>query len=359
MGSGRLGLPGQVETMREATKTRGKKRTSRASGAVTLEDVSARAGGSAITVSRGLQRPEKVAPATRERVKKAIAETGYVPNLLAGGLASRRSRLIAAFVPSLGNSVYSETVKEFGERLKEAGYQILLGEFGFDRDAERSLLEAVMSRRPDGILLTGIHHSVDCRRLLKATGIPIVETWDLTDRPLDIVVGFSHQRIGEAVADFLYRKNCRQVGLLTGRDDRAKTRQAAMTSRLKKLGMEKIEVVEVDVPTSFRLGREGMAELISRGFKEGIVACSSDTLAQGALAELNARSIQVPGTIGLMGLGDQDYAAHMHPALTTIRFDRVAMGRHAAESLLKRIDGLPVENPVMDIGFEIVERDSC
>lgn len=132
-----------------------------------------------------------VADKTLAKINQAIARTGYVPNLLAGGLASKRSRLIAALIPSMGNSIYAETVRSFSERLRRAGYEIFLGETSFSEEQEESLLDALLSRKPDGILLTGVNHSANCRRRLLAAGIPVIETWDLTPTPLDVVIGFT------------------------------------------------------------------------------------------------------------------------------------------------------------------------
>ena len=173
----------------EATDKRpgGKRGASRASRhSVTLESVAHVAGVSAITVSRALNHPDQVAAATLERVTQAIAQTGYVPNLLAGGLASNRSRLIAAIVPTIANLVYAETIQHFSQHVRNAGYQVLLGESGYLQDTEERLVSAILSRRPDAIFLTGINHSADCRRRLLAARIPIVETWDVTPTPLDI-----------------------------------------------------------------------------------------------------------------------------------------------------------------------------
>jgi LacI family gluconate utilization system Gnt-I transcriptional repressor len=330
----------------------------RGTGSVTLDDVAKLAGVSPITVSRALNYPNKVAPKTLEKINQAIARTGYVPNLLAGGLASRKSRLIAAIIPSLANSVYAETIQYFSDRLRESGYQVLLGESGYLESREESLITAVLSRRPDGIFLTGINHSMSCRRLLSAANIPVVETWDITPTPLDVVVGFSHERIGQAVADFLVGKGYRHIGVLTADDHRAQIRKRAFIETLAKHGIVDVAIRTVPTPTSFRLGREGIAQLLDSGFT-GAVFCSSDTLAQGALAEAQSRGLSVPGQLAIAGFGDQPYAAYTFPSLTTVRFDRAVIGQRAADALIARINGESVLEKVIDVGFTIVERQTA
>lgn len=328
------------------------------SGSVTLQDVARLAGVAPTTVSRVLNHPDKVAKKTLEKVQKAISVTGYVPNLLAGGLASKKSRLIAAIVPSIANSVYAETVRFFTETLRAAGYQVLLGEAGYNEVQEEELISAILSRRPDGILLTGINHSDSCRRLLIGANIPLVETWDLTPTPLDIVVGFSHHDIGVAMANYLWNKGYREIALISATDPRAMVRQKGFLDTLRKLGAPEIAISHVPAPTSFKTGRDGLAQLLDGGFKGEVAFCSSDTIAQGVLAEAQARNIAVPDQLALVGFGDQPYAAHTYPPLTTVRFDRAKIGRIAAESLLARIDGKEVDARIVDVGFSIVERET-
>jgi len=331
---------------------------SRATGSVTLFHVAKLAGVSPITVSRTLNHPDKVAPKTLEKVQKAISLTGYVPNLLAGGLASRRSRLIAAIVPFLANSVYAETIKFFSEKMRDAGYQVLLGESGYGEEQEESLISTILRSRPDGVFLTGINHSSQTKRLLLAANIPVVETWDITPTPLDVVIGFSHQSIGQAVAEYLLAKKYNRIGILSADDHRARLRQEAFLAALEENGQTGAAISTVPVPTTFLAGRVGMARLLDDGFIDGAVFCSSDTLAQGALAEIQSRGLAIPGQIALVGFGDQAYAAHTFPPLTTIKFDRALIGQKAAEALLARFNSKPFEKKVIDVGFQLIERQT-
>jgi LacI family transcriptional regulator, gluconate utilization system Gnt-I transcriptional repressor len=325
---------------------------------VTLEDVARLASVSTITVSRALNHPDKVASATLERINRAIEQTGYVPNLLAGGLASRRSRLIAALVPAMANPVYAETIHYFSEALKRSGYQPMLTECGYAEETEQEVVAAILSRRPDGILLTGVKHTIDCRRQLMAAHIPVVETWDLTTTPLDVVVGFSHDRLAEAVADYVAGKRRRNVAMLSADDRRARLREKIMRERLTSQGIDNIIGSTVSTPTDLRRGREGMRDLLASGLEKGIVVCSSDTLAHGAMIEAQSRGIAIPSEIAIFGFGDQSFAADTYPALSTVRIDRPEMGRLSAEALLKRIEGEALEDPVIDVGFRIIERET-
>ncbi|AJQ93900.1 LacI family DNA-binding transcriptional regulator [Gynuella sunshinyii] len=336
----------------------GRSATRNSNDSVTLADVARLAGVSTITVSRALNYPDKVATKTLEKVNRAISQTGYVPNLLAGGLASRRTRLIAAIIPSITNLVYAETIQYFSNSLNESGYQVLLGESGYPEQSEQKLISTVLSRRPDGILLTGVNHSADCRRLLLAANIPLVETWDLTPTPLDTVVGFSHERIGVAVADFIASKGYQHVGTIIASDRRARFREKVMINRLEMHGIEDVLRSEVSVPTNLHRGRSGLASLLDKGFRHGVIWCSSDILAHGALIEAQSRGIKVPQELAIIGFGDQNFAVDTYPALTTVRIDRSRMGSIAANILLARIAQQELKEHVIDVGFEIIERET-
>jgi LacI family gluconate utilization system Gnt-I transcriptional repressor len=313
------------------------------------------AGVSPITVSRVFNRPEMVASGTLEHVRRVIERTGYVPNMLAGGLASRRTRFVAAIVPAISSQIFSESIQSLTDRLWESGYQVLLGTSGYPTSREESLLAAILSRRPDGIFLTGISHSSGSRRRLVAANVPIVEVWDLTPTPVDMLVGFSHEKVGQAVAEYLVGKGHRRFGVISADDARAEVRRMGFLSVLEKNRIDDVQTVHVPAPSNFRLGREGLARLLDRGSLPRAVFCSSDTLAHGVLIEAQARGLSVPGDLAIVGFADLDFAAHTFPPLSTVRIDRPAIGRRAAEALLGRIEGRPVER-IVDIGFHVMER---
>jgi LacI family gluconate utilization system Gnt-I transcriptional repressor len=335
------------------------RRTRRGSGAVTLHDVAKLAGVAPITASRALNTPEQVSAAVRQKVAEAIARTGYVPNILAGGLASARSRLVAAVVPTIAGPVFLETVQSLTGALAERGYQLMLGQSGYTAgNREDALLGAIIGRRPDGIVLTGIVHSAEGRRRLLAAGIPVVETWDLTPTPIDMLVGFSHVDVGRAVARYLHARGRRRLAVIAGNDERAKRRLDAFQGAAAELGLDPARVVLVPAPTTLRSGRAALAQLLGGGGEIDAVFCSSDLLALGVLTEAQARGIDVPGRLSIVGFGDLDFAADLHPALTTVRIDGMAIGRQAAQFIVDRAEGREVAERVVDIGFSIVERQT-
>ena len=340
-------------------KEAGSKRTRRGSGAITLRDVAKLAGVAPITASRTINTPEQVSPEIRQRVQEAIERTGYVPNRMAGGLASSRSRLIAAVVPSVVVSVFLETIESLNDSLFEAGYQLMLGQTGYSQVREELLLEAIIGRRPDGIFLTGIMLSGKGRARLLASGIPVVESWDLTPTPIDMLVGFSHADIGREVAQFLVAKGRRRLALVRAEDERASRRAAAFQEEAARQGLPEVITVNVGASRSLKSGRGALGEILALAPDADAIFCSSDLLALGVMTEAGARGIKVPQQLSIVGFGDVPMVADMLPALTTVHINGAEIGRKAAQFLIDRAQGRPVAQPIVDVGFSIVERDSA
>lgn len=322
--------------------------------AATLHDVARAAGVSLITASRALSNPTLVSDKTIERVQKAVEATGYIPNLLAGGLKSRRSLMVAGLVPTISVAQFLPTVQSLTEALDAAGYQLILGQTGYDHSREDALLNTMISRRPDGIVVTGLVHSQAARERLRRLGIPIVETWDLSDRPIDMLVGFSHLKVGSAIAGYFLGKGWHRLGIATGDDHRGSLRREGF---LAAVGRE-VPTAVVPAPSNLALGRRALAELLQQDPKLEAVYCSSDQLAQGVLVEAQARGLRVPGDLAVCGFGDADFAAHLQPSLTTVHVDGATIGRLAARLIVARCRGEPVAERVIDVGFRIVERQS-
>lgn len=359
---GRLLIGGCIAICLEchmSDRTEKSKRSRRSSGAVTLHDVAKLAGVAPITASRALNTPNQVSAAVLQKVQEAVASIGYVPNRLAGGLASTRSRLVAAVVPTISGAVFLETVQSLTEAFAQGGYQVMLGQAGYDGTREDALLQAIIGRRPDGVVLTGIVHSAEGRKLLLASGIPVVETWDLTPTPIDMLVGFSHVEVGRAVATFLHAKGRRRFGVVAGNDPRARRRYESFQAATLALGLPAVRVLVVPAPTTLKYGRDSLSRLLET--REGIdaVFCSSDSLALGVMTEARVQGIQIPRDLAVVGFGDLDFAAFMDPALTTVQINGAAIGRQAAKFIIDRAEGREVVTRSIDIGFTIIDRQSA
>ncbi len=166
-------------------------RTRETTGRVRMAEVAARAGVSAVTVSRVLHAPSTVAEATRSRVTAAIAELGYLPNLIARSLAATRTGMMAALIPTIDHSLHAEVVQAMSEVMRGAGFHLLLGSTDFSLEQEEDLVRAFLARQADALFLTGTTHTEATRRLLQTARVPVVEIANVTEAPIDMAVGYS------------------------------------------------------------------------------------------------------------------------------------------------------------------------
>ena len=322
--------------------------------AATLHDVARVAGVSLITASRALGNPSVVSANTRARVQAAVEATGYIPNLLAGSLKSKRSLMVAAVVPALSVAQFLPTVQALTTALAAEGYQLILGQTAYDAEREDEVLDTMISRQPDGIVMTGLVQSQRARERLQRSRIPVVETWDLSDRPVDMVVGFSHLKVGSAVAGYFLSKGWKRVGIATGSDHRAGLRRDGFVAAM---GRD-VPAAVVPAPSSLALGRRALAELLEREPRLEAVACSSDTLANGVVVEALARGLRVPEDLAVCGFGNADFSAHIVPTISTVHVDGPEIGRLAARLIVDRCRGEPVASSIVDLGFRLIERQS-
>lgn len=326
----------------------------------TLVDVARVAGVSAITVSRALNQPHLVRPNTLAKVQAAVQETGYAKNLLAEGLAKNPSKLVALVLPTIANPIFADMVQGISDKLTDAGYQLLLGFSGYEEWREEILVETILSRRPDGIILTGTAHTDNTRRRLQLSGTPVVETWDMTATPIDMVIGFSHEEVGHATATHLLQRGRKRFAILTAGDPRAARRSQGFQAALGKQGIGVVATHTVAVPGTLPAGRAGAAQLLDAYPELDAIVCSSDNLAHGALIEAGSRHLDVPGKLAVMGFGDLNFSSHTVPPLSTVRVDGARIGAVAAQAILERLDGTGRQQPAraVDTGFELIQRGS-
>jgi LacI family transcriptional regulator, gluconate utilization system Gnt-I transcriptional repressor len=328
---------------------------------VSITDVAKIAGVGTMTVSRAINRPEMVSDALRKRILAVVDELGYIPNRVAGGLASGTSRAVPVILPTLNHSVYVAFLEGLCSLLPDQGYQILLATSEYKPEVEEKLIATLLGWRPDGIVLSGVNHSKRAKSMLKQAHIPVIEIMDLTDHPIDMNVGFSHRAIGCAVGEYLIAKGYKQIahaGSFAQHDVRAAHRVEGLQETLKKAGLPFGYVQNSNQPSSIGLGRELLSALLQRHPEVQAVFFANDDLAAGALFEAVLRGIRVPQELAIIGFNDQEIASQVSPALTSVVTPRFEMGRLAADMLLRRMRGERVDVKKMDLGFQIIERAS-
>lgn len=328
-------------------------------GRVTLADVALHAGVSAITVSRALREPDRVAAATLARVERAVDEVGYIPNLVAGSLASSAPRIAAAILPSLDDSIFTEVLKGTVDVLERAGYQLILGDSHFDPDTEADLVATFLAHRVGAISLTGAFHTARTRTLLARAGVPVVETWSLPRRPLGACVGLSNEAAAFAMADHLVRRGYRRLAFVSApvaHNDRAAARRRGFLRALRLHGLEHDRRTVLESTFGLTAGASALDRIRGVRPDTDAVFFANDVLAVGAVLHALRTGLRVPDDVAIAGFDDTELAGQLVPPLTTVRVDRVAIGAAAGDLMLRALRGEAISGRRVDVGFEVVAR---
>jgi LacI family gluconate utilization system Gnt-I transcriptional repressor len=336
-------------------------RKTRATGRPTLEEVARRAGVSTITASRALRGLASVGPEYATRVQAAARELNYVANSAARALASARSHDVTVLIPSLSNNVFTDALEAIHAVLRPRGFEMLIGNSHYSRDAEEDLLRHYLASPPSGMIVTGFDRTETARRLIADSGVPCVHMMELASANGIHCVGFSQTKAGEAVAEHLIARGCKRNAFVAAQLDlRMMQRGEGFRSVLQRRGIYDADLeVMTPAPSSVRLGGELFLQLMKRRPDVDGIFFGNDDLAQGALYEACRHGVRVPEQVAIVGFNDLAGSADSVPRLTTVRTPRAEMGRIAAQLLLALIDNERVARPAVDLGFELIVRESA
>ncbi|MBO9723796.1 MAG: LacI family DNA-binding transcriptional regulator [Novosphingobium sp.] len=326
----------------------------KADKAPTLDDVATLAGVSSATVSRYLNSPDVVAKATAERIAKAIKEIGYIPNLLAGGLASSRSRQVSVLIPHLSDSIFNETIESMSEELVAGGITVMLGLTGVSAERTAKLIMAALSRRVDAIISTGLL-TPEIEDLLRRSKVRFIQIWELPENPIDIAIGFSHREVGRDIARFLRTRGYRLPHIITAEGKRAAQRRDGFVAEWQASGGEVPTEDSVTIPSRFGHARRAFAEMRRLERMPDVVVCGSDHLAQGIIVEAQFAGLRVPEDLAVIGFGNASLAGEMRPTITTVDIDGARIAREA----IAAIDRADSGNRIVDVGFRLIARESA
>lgn len=333
----------------------------------TMSDVARRAGVSTMTVSRALRDGASIAGDTREKIMKAVNALGYVLDQSAGSLSSKRTGFVAALVPSLNNSNFADTARGLTDALQGSGLQLLLGYTDYSTEKEEELIESMLRRRPEAIVVTGGKHTVRGRRLLEKAGIPVIETWDLPSRPVCHVVGFSNAEAAASLVEYLHGKGYRKIGFIGGtsnRDTRGADRRLGYERAMAALGLADTRIISFGTPPiSMKQGGEALARLVEQWPDVEAAICVSDLSAFGALTECQRRNWAVPKRIAIAGFGDFEISRCSYPSITTVGVNCYEIGKRAGDLLLRAIEGERARKPIaaetIMTDYAVIARESA
>ncbi len=331
----------------------------------TMRDVGERAGVSPITVSRALANHASVTAETRDAVRRAASELGYVPNFTASALSKRGSKLIALLVPNVSNSVFSETINGLNDVLEPAGFALTIAHSGYSAEREERLIKMLLGYKPDAIVLTGFTHTPGTRALLRSAGIPVVETWNIGPEPIDLAVGFSNFAAGLEMTRYLIGKGHMRLayhGGIQTDNDRTQAREKGFRQALSEAGLPANEAwirsAPMELASGAELAREVKAALRLRAHPRAIFI-ASDIIAAGFVLEASRIGLKIPRDVAIAGFDDTEIGQAVTPPLTSVHVPQREIGRVAAALLLQKLRKEPVGKSARDLGFSIIARASA
>ncbi|CAH1652708.1 MULTISPECIES: LacI family DNA-binding transcriptional regulator [unclassified Chelatococcus] len=329
-------------------------------GAPTVATVAKLAGVSTATVSRALQRPDKVQPETRQRIMEAVAATGFVPNSQARNLRSRASRTVILLVRDISNPFYLEIYKGVEEAAVEAGYSVLMGDARDDDQRIQHYIDTVRARHADGlILMIGRFPEVLKAEIPRLPPIVIaLETFPDVALPTVKIDNVAASR--EAV-NHLIGLGHRRIAHITGPmpERLALDRLAGYRAALSEHGIAEDDALVINGDFSLAAGRRAVRQLFEAGTAFTALFAASDQMAVGAISELRARGLHVPADISVVGFDDIVLADAFEPPLTTVHQPRFEIGRQAMAQMIAMLsDAPPVATPDILMETRLIIRGS-
>ena len=331
---------------------------------VTMHDVAEAAGVSRMTVSRALRSDSPVAKKTRERILKVVRDLNYVPDQVAGSLSSKRSGFVAVLVPSLNNLHFAETIQALTEELEKFGQQILLGHTDYSAEREEKIVEAMLRRRPEAILLSYDGHSDRTLSLLGEAQIPVIELWEKPDDPIDHFIGFSNESASFEMTKGLLDRGYRAPTFLGESGDdwtRGAARRRGFCRAMEAAGLSAERTIRVGrPPLSIDDGAAALPALMEKFPDTDCIVCVSDLPAFGLLSALKLQGVQVPENIGISGFGNFEVSRFSSPTISTVVVDPRRIGVAAGQLIGRLLEDPSVADDKVQINVkaEVQFRES-
>jgi len=328
----------------------------------TIRDVAKRAGVAPVTVSRVMNDAPNVNAETRQRVEQAISDLGYVPNVAARSLRSRRTRSLAFVVPDITNAFWTTVARGAEDAAQSHGYSVLLCNTDENLTKQQRYLDIIVSQRVDGIIIAPCSTDADQLATLRDHGIMTVvidrriEGWDV-----DTVCGDSLSG-AYALTRHLIDLGHTRIAMLSGPKDTstAEDRIEGYRLALEESGIEPDPRLIRRGGYSMPTGRDLAGQLLDEGLSPTAIFAANNSIALGVVEAAGARGLRIPADLALVCFDDYPYVASFFPFLTIVAQPAYDMGKQAAKLLLNRLESrVPLEPRHLVLPVQLVIRHSC
>jgi len=306
-------------------------------GKPTLKDVAEKAGVSEMTASRALRKADAVSEKTRKKIERVARELGYVPNRIAGALASRSVNLVGVIFPSLSSFVFPEVLSGISSVLGASPLQPVVGVTGYNLEEEENVIREMLSWRPAGLVVAGLEHTAAARKMLAAADIPVVEIMDVDGEAVDYCVGISHVEAGRRMAEAIIARGYRRIGFIgtkMPKDFRAAKRYQGFVEVIARAGLSLVAERQYSGGSSIAEGRKITTDLHQQHPELDCIYYSSDLMAVGGYMYCLSNEVAVPGQLAIAGFNNLQIIDGLPLQLATTDAYRFEIGQKAAEIVL-------------------------
>lgn len=326
---------------------------------ITMTDVAQLAGVSLSTVSHVINRTRAVSPATRAAVLDAIERTGYVDYRLEA--AAARAKAIGAVVPSAASPHFGELIEGMSAEAFRRGVDLLLMTTGEDSDLEYRAVDALATRRVDGLILIPTKGwQLRTRKLLLHRELPVVLVDRLDDDHFD-QVGCENTSATEALVSHLVSAGHSRIGFIRGLAGLSTSheREQGYRRAFSRHGLLIDEQYIVDGLSSISGGRLAAERLLMMENPPTAVFCANNNMTMGALATFRHLKVRIGRDLALAAFDDLEWSDIVRPGITSMAQPFHAMGSRSLQMILDRLDQptLPPRTVRLPPSFE--HRESC
>ncbi|WP_411093609.1 LacI family DNA-binding transcriptional regulator [Streptomyces sp. 049-1] len=312
-------------------------------GRPSIESVATAAGVSPTTVSHALSGKRAVSESTRQRIMTAIEEQNYRPNMVARGLRSKRTLSVALLLVDIANPYYPAVARAVHDVLAEEGYVSFIGNTDGQALVERQLLEEMVARGVDGVVMQPMGlSSAEVREVVGPLMPLVVTTTDPGEVPADSVLTNDALGLDEALAH-LMANGKHSFGYIAGPSDAAAGPLRADVFRqvLTAAGATIRDRWTETAPLTRSGGAQAATRLLGRVDRPSAILCANDLIAMGATEAARAAGLRVPEDVAVVGFDDIDMADLVTPRLTTVVNPAAEVGDACARTILWRVANGP------------------
>lgn len=324
-----------------------------------IREVAKHAGVSSASVSRAINTPELVRPATLRKIQDAMSDLDFIPDPMARAFATGSSKTIGSIVPTIGNSMFAEGINALQEQLMSRGYMLLLANSGYDLRAEHDMVRTLLARGVDGLVLRGERHNHETVGLLRTRRIQCVTVGRYNPQSDFPTIGVDNCRLGRLAMQHLIdlgHRRIAQITAMTDQNDRAADRVRGMAEACEAAGISLLAAPQVSYALD-SIRQSAREVLAGRANRPSAICCSNDLIAYGVTFEAQRMGISAPQELSVIGIGDLEFSRHIVPSLTTVKIPTQRLWARAGEILVDLLNGRDTVRHV-DFDVELVVRNS-